>query len=65
MMLFQYRLSTPSNRKQEVLAVAGSPLAYDEGGLSLRAYKEPQQTFAPLAAKDARTFFPAKSRRKT
>jgi hypothetical protein len=37
---YQYRLSTPSSRKQEVLAVAGSPLAYDEGGLSLRAYKE-------------------------
>jgi hypothetical protein len=40
MMLFQYRLSTPSSRKQEVLAVAGSPLAYDEGRLSLRAYEE-------------------------
>jgi hypothetical protein len=40
MMLFQYRLSTPSSRKQEVLAVAGSPLVYDEGRLSLRAYEE-------------------------
>jgi hypothetical protein len=40
MMLFQYRLSTPSSRKQEVLAVAGSPLAYDEGRLSLPAYEE-------------------------
>jgi hypothetical protein len=37
---YQYRLSTPSSRKQEVLAVAGSPLAYDEGRLSLRACKE-------------------------